>query len=125
MVFVDTLHLFPETVAFLRQVEKRYSFEALYYTPKNFATLEAYQEVHGVDLPIRDIQECAPAALLSTFLCANVRSAAACMSTALSALLLLFHPSSSSDTPLAFQSARISDATGATPSLHARSGVQI
>lgn len=58
VVFVDTLHLFPETITFLREVEERYGFKALYYTPKDFATYEEYAAVHGTDLPEKDIGEC-------------------------------------------------------------------
>jgi phosphoadenosine phosphosulfate reductase len=56
VVFVDTLHLFDETYSFLKDVESRYNFKALYFTPKDFKTAEEYQKVHGVDLPIRDIE---------------------------------------------------------------------
>jgi hypothetical protein len=58
IAFIDTLHLFPETIEFLREVEERYNFKALYYTPKDFSTFDEYKAVHGVDLPIRDIEEC-------------------------------------------------------------------
>jgi phosphoadenosine phosphosulfate reductase len=57
VVFIDTLHLFPETLAFLDEVEARYKFKALRYTPKDFSTYEAYKKVHGVDLPLRDIEK--------------------------------------------------------------------
>jgi 3'-phosphoadenosine 5'-phosphosulfate sulfotransferase (PAPS reductase)/FAD synthetase len=60
VVFIDTLHLFEETVTFLHDNEQRYDFKALYYTPKEFKTFAEYSAVHGVDLPIRDIEECAP-----------------------------------------------------------------
>lgn len=66
VVFVDTLHLFPETLGFLREVEGRYGFEALVYTPKDFSTVEEYREVHGVDLPIRNIAECAALTAMSS-----------------------------------------------------------
>lgn len=62
VVFIDTLHLFPETTDFLREVEGRYSFKALVFTPKDFPTVQEYQAEHGVDLPIRDIEECAACA---------------------------------------------------------------
>lgn len=65
VVFIDTLHLFEETIAFLRGCEACYDFKALYYTPKDFATAADYQEVHGVDLPIRDIELCAPTSVTS------------------------------------------------------------
>ena len=42
------------------QVEKRYEFKALYYTPKDFATYEEYAAVHGTDLPDKDIGLYAP-----------------------------------------------------------------
>ena len=45
------------------QVEKRYGFKALYYTPKDFATYEEYAAVHGTDLPDKDIGLYAPAFL--------------------------------------------------------------
>jgi hypothetical protein len=47
-------------VTFLHDNEQRYDFKALYYTPKEFKTFAEYSAVHGVDLPIRDIEECAP-----------------------------------------------------------------
>jgi phosphoadenosine phosphosulfate reductase len=59
VVFIDTLHLFDETTAFLSQVENTYGFKALHYTPKDFKTASEYQAVHGLDLPIRDIEQCA------------------------------------------------------------------
>eukprot|EP00892_Ulva_mutabilis_P000420 jgi/Ulvmu1/10379/UM061_0063.1 len=56
VVFVDTLHLFPETLDFLKEVEERYGFKAEIFTPKDFPTVEEYTAVHGVDLPIRDTE---------------------------------------------------------------------
>ena len=70
VAFIDTLHLFDETVEFLREVEKKYGFTALYYTPKDFRTKAEYEKVHGIDLPIRDIEECVPAPPLLLHLCA-------------------------------------------------------
>lgn len=62
VVFVDTLHLFPETLDFLKEVEARYGFTAHVFTPKDFTTVDDFREVHGVDLPIRDIEMCAASA---------------------------------------------------------------
>jgi 3'-phosphoadenosine 5'-phosphosulfate sulfotransferase (PAPS reductase)/FAD synthetase len=65
VAFVDTLHLFDETYSFLRELEDRYNFKALYFTPKDFKTTAEYQKVHGVDLPIRDIELCVPESFCS------------------------------------------------------------
>lgn len=59
-MFVDTLHLFPETYAFLAEVEERYGFKAKVFTPKKFKTYDEYKAVHGVDLYLRDVKQCAP-----------------------------------------------------------------
>jgi phosphoadenosine phosphosulfate reductase len=58
VVFVDTFHLFQETLDFLADVEARYKFKALVYVAKDFPDVAAYKAVHGSDLPIRDIDEC-------------------------------------------------------------------
>jgi 3'-phosphoadenosine 5'-phosphosulfate sulfotransferase (PAPS reductase)/FAD synthetase len=34
VAYIDTLHLFPETAEFLKEVEERYQFTALRYLPK-------------------------------------------------------------------------------------------
>lgn len=65
VVFVDTLHLFPETLDFLKEVEARYGFTAEVFTPTDFKTVEQYRSVHGVDLPIRDIEKCAASSAAS------------------------------------------------------------
>eukprot|EP00884_Botryococcus_braunii_P008817 jgi/Botrbrau1/17937/Bobra.50_1s0033.2 len=57
VIFIDTFHLFPETHDFLHRLEEKYGFKAKVFKPAGFEDKEAYKAVHGVDLPIRDIEE--------------------------------------------------------------------
>lgn len=56
VVFVDTLHLFPETLDFLAEVEKRYGFTALRYTPLGCPTRAEWRARWGSDLFITDME---------------------------------------------------------------------
>jgi 3'-phosphoadenosine 5'-phosphosulfate sulfotransferase (PAPS reductase)/FAD synthetase len=57
IVFVDTFHLFPETYAFLAEVEKRYGFKAHVFHADGFNNKKEYEAKHGSDLFITDIDE--------------------------------------------------------------------
>ena len=50
VVFIDTLHLFPETTALLRTLEAAYSFTAHVYTPLNAPTKAAWNKLYSSDL---------------------------------------------------------------------------
>lgn len=54
VVFIDTLHLFPETLAFLEDCEKHYGFKALRYTPAGCATKAEWNKMHSSDLFLTD-----------------------------------------------------------------------
>lgn len=47
VVLVDTLHMFPETLEFLRRVEEHYNFRAEVYRPLGCETREQLAEKHG------------------------------------------------------------------------------
>ena len=55
VVFVDTLHLFPETLSFLARVEAAYGFRAHVFRAAGCADRAAYDAAHGADLWQRDI----------------------------------------------------------------------
>jgi len=57
VAFIDTFHLFPETLAFLEDVQKRYAFRAHVFHARDFPDKAAFKAAHGSDLPIRDIDE--------------------------------------------------------------------
>eukprot|EP00282_Hemiselmis_andersenii_P003555 CAMPEP_0114133380 /NCGR_PEP_ID=MMETSP0043_2-20121206/13597_1 /TAXON_ID=464988 /ORGANISM="Hemiselmis andersenii, Strain CCMP644" /LENGTH=258 /DNA_ID=CAMNT_0001226957 /DNA_START=188 /DNA_END=964 /DNA_ORIENTATION=+ len=57
VVFIDTYHLFPETLEFLETVEKHYGFKALRYAPKDCASPEEFEEKYGDDLFLEDVEE--------------------------------------------------------------------
>ena len=50
VVFVDTLHLFPETREFLTQMESKYGFTAVIATPEGCATKKEWNAKHSSDL---------------------------------------------------------------------------
>ena len=49
IIFVDTYTLFPETVAFLHEVEAHYGFKALVYHAKDIATQAEFEKTHKAD----------------------------------------------------------------------------
>lgn len=55
--FIDTFHLFPETIAFLADVEARYNFKAFEYRAVGCETKADYDAKHGADLWKEDIEE--------------------------------------------------------------------
>ena len=57
MIFIDTLHLFPETLAFLARLEAAYGFRAATFRAADCADRAAYDAKHGADLWQRDIEE--------------------------------------------------------------------
>ncbi|KAL3680759.1 hypothetical protein R1sor_023715 [Riccia sorocarpa] len=57
IIFIDTLHLFPETLEFLAEVEKRYEFKAHRFQAQGISNKEEYDAKYGSDLFIRDIDE--------------------------------------------------------------------
>jgi len=56
IVFIDTLHLFPETLEFLEKVEKFYGFKAVIYKAEGCETREEFDEKYGDDIFIEDIE---------------------------------------------------------------------
>eukprot|EP00959_Pyramimonas_sp_CCMP1952_P108309 2264667-Pyramimonas_sp.AAC.1 len=54
---VDTFHLFPETMSFLKEVEKAYDFEAVVFQAKGCADKSEYDAKHGADLWKIDVEE--------------------------------------------------------------------
>ncbi|KAL2621717.1 hypothetical protein R1flu_001922 [Riccia fluitans] len=57
IIFIDTLHLFPETLEFLAEVENRYGFKAYRFQADGMANKEEYDAKYGSDLFIRDVDE--------------------------------------------------------------------
>jgi phosphoadenosine phosphosulfate reductase len=56
IVFIDTLHLFPETLAFLARCEAAYGFKAVMFQAAGCADRAAYDAAHGADLWQRDTE---------------------------------------------------------------------
>ena len=50
MLFIDTLHLFPETRTLLAEVEAAYGFKAVVATPVGAATKAEWNKVYSSDL---------------------------------------------------------------------------
>ena len=57
IIFVDTYTLFPETLAFLREVEQHYGFKAEVYAAQGVANQEEYFEKYGRDYWMKDIDK--------------------------------------------------------------------
>lgn len=55
VVFIDTFHLFPETHELLHRLEAQYNFKAEVFHAKDLSDKKAYDDHHGSDLFIRDI----------------------------------------------------------------------
>lgn len=53
VIFIDTLHHFPETLDLVEQVRERYSLDLRVYRPAE--TLEAFEALHGPRLWERDV----------------------------------------------------------------------
>jgi len=57
VAFIDTFHLFPETVEFMAQKEAEYGFEALRFKAVGCDTKDDYDRVYGADLWKENIEE--------------------------------------------------------------------
>eukprot|EP00968_Pinguiococcus_pyrenoidosus_P000760 scaffold47_cov258-Pinguiococcus_pyrenoidosus.AAC.87 len=57
VIFIDTFHLFPETLDFLKEVEAHYGFKASVYHCADCNTPEEYWEKYGEDSWMTDIDE--------------------------------------------------------------------
>lgn len=57
VIFIDTFHLFPESLDFLKEVEAHYGFKAKTYHCAEAATPEEYWEKYGEDSWMEDIDE--------------------------------------------------------------------
>lgn len=57
VAFIDTFHLFPETVEFMAQKEKEYSFKANRFCAVDCETKEDYDRIYGADLWKENIDE--------------------------------------------------------------------
>ena len=57
VVFIDTLHLFPETAALLEESEKRYGFAAKRYSAVGCATKAEWNKRHASDLYMTDPEQ--------------------------------------------------------------------
>ena len=55
-MMIDTFHLFDETYAFLKEVERLFGFSAHIYKPKGCETRADFDEKYGDDLFISDIE---------------------------------------------------------------------
>lgn len=55
IIFIDTFTLFPETVAYLHQLEDHYGFKAEVYHAKGIADQKEYEEKFGTDYWKKDI----------------------------------------------------------------------
>ncbi|KAL3159964.1 hypothetical protein ABBQ38_010352 [Trebouxia sp. C0009 RCD-2024] len=57
VAFVDTFHLFPETITFLRQLEGKYGFKAKEFHAADSTDVKDFRAKHGRDLYMTDIDE--------------------------------------------------------------------
>jgi phosphoadenosine phosphosulfate reductase len=55
VVFIDTFTLFPETVAFLHELEAHYGFKAEVYNAKGIESQAEYEQKYGTDYWQKDI----------------------------------------------------------------------
>ncbi|CAN0063827.1 unnamed protein product [Heterosigma akashiwo] len=55
IIFIDTYHLFPESIAFLKEIEEHYGFKAKVYHAEDCETQEIYYEKYGEDYWMEDI----------------------------------------------------------------------
>jgi len=54
VVFIDTLHLFPETYEFAEQMERHYNFKLQRFHPSDVPDLKTWRKTHGSDLYLTD-----------------------------------------------------------------------
>ena len=57
VVFIDTLHLFPETLTLLQASEQRYGFAAKRYSAAGCATKAEWNKKHASDLYMTDPEQ--------------------------------------------------------------------
>lgn len=57
IIFVDTYTLFPETMGFLREVEKHYGFKSQVYAAQGCTDQTDYESKYGKDYWMKDIDE--------------------------------------------------------------------
>jgi len=57
IIFVDTYTLFPETLAFLREVEQHYGFKSEVYAAAGVANQDEYHTKYGRDYWMKDIDQ--------------------------------------------------------------------
>ncbi|DBA82815.1 TPA: hypothetical protein ACH3X1_007038 [Trebouxia sp. C0004] len=57
VAFVDTFHLFPETITFLKQLEDKYGFKAEEFHAADSVDSKDFRAKHGRDLYLTDIDE--------------------------------------------------------------------
>lgn len=57
VAFIDTFHLFPETITFLRQLEDNYGFKSEEFHAADSTDVKDYRAKHGRDLYMTDIDE--------------------------------------------------------------------
>eukprot|EP00467_Chlorarachnion_reptans_P020195 CAMPEP_0114513008 /NCGR_PEP_ID=MMETSP0109-20121206/15308_1 /TAXON_ID=29199 /ORGANISM="Chlorarachnion reptans, Strain CCCM449" /LENGTH=368 /DNA_ID=CAMNT_0001692787 /DNA_START=547 /DNA_END=1653 /DNA_ORIENTATION=+ len=57
VMFVDTFHLFDETITFMKETEKRYGFEGNWFQAEGCADKAEYDDKHGADLWKVNIEE--------------------------------------------------------------------
>ena len=57
VIFIDTLHLFPETLAFMARCEKAYGFKSHKFHADGFPTRAAFDAKYGADFWKKDIEE--------------------------------------------------------------------
>lgn len=57
VIFIDTFHLFPETIQFLRRLEAAFGFKAETFHIVDCATKAEYDAKYGADLWKKDIDQ--------------------------------------------------------------------
>lgn len=57
VAFIDTFHLFPETITFLKQLEDKYGFTAKEFHAADSTDVKEFRAKHGRDLYLTDIDE--------------------------------------------------------------------
>jgi len=57
IIFIDTFHLFPESIDFLKEIEEHYGFKAKVYHCADCETAEKFWEKYGEDYWMEDIDD--------------------------------------------------------------------
>eukprot|EP00736_Rhodelphis_marinus_P008732 Rmarinus@m.26200 len=54
VIFVDTMHVFPETIEYIKSVEAHYNFKVSVFTPEGVSNRKEFDDVYGSDVAVED-----------------------------------------------------------------------